>query len=131
MSGCMSQSEDTNDGCTSCNRGPDGVFDEARRNPVREAMEQILTDRGLLAVGEDAIEKTKAIADALDDLAGFLGVHEPYARCSVDVLWGAADELRGHAWQAEHGDPLDGDAPDLVFEGLTFRPRDADEGDGS
>ena len=30
-----------------------------------------------------------------DDLAGFLGIHEPYAPCSVDILWGAADEFRG------------------------------------
>ena len=74
MSGCISRLGDVNDVCMSCDRGPCGIFNEARRNPAKEVLEQILTDRGLLASGEDAIEKAKAIAEALDDLAGFLGI---------------------------------------------------------
>jgi hypothetical protein len=75
----MIQSEDAEHGDKSSNHRSDGVFEETRRHPVNDVLEQILTDRGLLTAGEDAIEKTKVIAGALDDLAGFLGIHQPYA----------------------------------------------------
>ena len=109
---------------------PDSVNATALDNPTGALLKQLLTDNGLLSSGEDSLVKTEAVADLLDGLADYFGVHEPHARLSIGLLREAADELRGLVFVARHGTLDDGEPPELVFEGLTFRPRDADEGDG-
>ena len=116
----------------------DELLDEASPHPPRKApwqftmrdnLGKLLGDRGLLAEGEDPIKKVSAIAGLLEDLAAYTSVHEPRAWRTVELLWEAADVLSGYEVLFDNDGYDDGEMPDVVFDGETFKPQ-KDKEDG-
>ena len=105
----------------------DDISHPPRKAPWQFAMRgnvgRLLGDRGLLADGEDPIKKMSAIAGLLEDLAAYTSVHEPHALHDVLLLWEAADVLNGYEVLFENDGYDDGEMPDSVFDGETFRPK--------
>ena len=114
-------------------RSVDDISHPPRKAPwqftMRDNVGRLLGDRGLLADGEDPIKKMSAIAGLLEDLAAYTSVREPHAWHDVLLLWEAADVLSGYEVLFENDGYDDGEMPDVVFDGETFKPQ-KDKEDG-